>query len=196
MTNENDINTALKEINQKMLLNKKRIDIDNIVESIVIFFNNYFINLTTIVAGNIKDIKNINEDDPYIEIINKLTESFFKLIENKLQETMLDRFGSIKDKIPKLSDDDCNVELNRISSVIVNEISDFYLENASYLVNELCKNDEYSKNVSDYITKIVYNRVINMLKDRMMYSIKVIDNNNEENNQIIENINEKTINKV
>ena len=37
---------------------------------------------------------------------------------------------------------------------------------------------------------------MNKLKDQFMYSIKMIDNNYEENEQIISSINQKTINKV
>ena len=196
MTNENDINDALKKVNQNMLLNKKKIDIDNIVESLLLFFSNYFDNLSKEVFSKIKEIKNINKDNQYQEIIDKLIITFFDLLEKKIKETTLNNFNSIKDKISTLSDSDCNKELNYITSIISNELSDYYLENANNLVEELNKNLDNSKVTSEYILEIIYHRVINTLKDRLMYSIKVIDNNNEENNQFIENINEKTITKV
>lgn len=196
MTNENDINDALKKVNQNMLLNKKKIDIDNIVESLLLFFSNYFDNLSKEVFSKIKEIKNINKDNQYQEIIDKLIITFFDLLEKKIKETTLNNFNSIKDKISTLSDSDCNKELNYITSIISNELSDYYLENANNLVEELNKNIDNSKVTSEYILEIIYHRVINTLKDRLMYSIKVIDNNNEENNQFIENINEKTITKV
>ena len=196
MTNENDINDALKKVNQNMLLNKKKIDIDNIVESLLLFFSNYFDNLSKEVFSKIKEIKNIKKDNQYQEIIDKLIITFFDLLEKKIKETTLNNFNSIKDKISTLSDSDCNKELNYITSIISNELSDYYLENANNLVEELNKNLDNSKVTSEYILEIIYHRVINTLKDRLMYSIKVIDNNNEENNQFIENINEKTITKV
>ena len=64
----------------KMLLNKKKVDIDNIVESIVLFFNNYFITLSIDVTDKICNSKNISIDDSYYEIIKQLVASFFKLL--------------------------------------------------------------------------------------------------------------------
>ena len=195
MTNESDINEALREFNQNALLNKKRVDIENIVESILLFFNNYFNNLTNESIIKVIDYKNINDSDPYKEIISGLMSAFFNLIENKTKEITINNFNTIKNKISNLTDLECSKELSRISNIITNEISDYYLENANDLVNELTKEDN-NKNISDYILKILYSKVINTLKDRLMYSIKVIDNNYEENNQKLESINEKTINKV
>ena len=195
MTNENDINVALREINQKMLVNKKKIDIDNIVESILLFFNNYFNTLSDEVVNKVISLKSFDNNDSSKEIVSKLVLSFFNILENKLKDTCLNKFNSIKNDVSKLSDNECNKKLNYIASIISNQISDYYLDNAHDLINEL-NNDDDNKNISDYILKIVYNRVINTLKDRLMYGIKVIDNNYEENNLKLENINEKTISKV
>ena len=196
MVEEKDIDEALKTINQNMLLNKKKVDIDNIVESIVLFFNNYFITLSIDVTDKICNSKNISIDDSYYEIIKQLVASFFKLLQSKIMETTSNKFNNIKDKIDILSDDDSIKELNSISTVIVNNISEYYLENATDLVNEINKQGGNEKYVNDYINKIIFTKVINTLKDRLMYSIKVVDNNNEENNQIVQNISEKTIKTV
>ena len=195
MTNENDINVALREINQKMLVNKKKIDIDNIVESILLFFNNYFNTLSDEVVNKVISLKSFDNNDSSKEIVSKLVLSFFNILENKLKDTCLNKFNSIKNDVSKLSDNECNKKLNYIASIISNQISDYYLDNAHDLINEL-NNDDDNKNISDYILKTIYNRVINTLKDRLMYGIKVIDNNYEENNLKLENINEKTISKV
>ena len=63
------------------------------------------------------------------------------------------------------------------------------------LINELVFDSdlEINKRISDYLSTIVYNKIINVLKDQFMYAIKLIDNNYEENTQIMEGINEKTI---
>lgn len=195
MTNENDINAALREINQKMLVNKKKIDIDNIVESILLFFNNYFNTLSDEVVNKVISLKSFDNNDSSKEIVSKLVLSFFNILENKLKDTCLNKFNSIKNDVSKLSDNECNKKLNYIASIISNQISDYYLDNAHDLIKEL-NNDDDNKNISDYILKTIYNRVINTLKDRLMYGIKVIDNNYEENNLKLENINEKTISKV
>ena len=196
MTNESDINEVLRAFNQEALLKKKKVDIDNIVDSILLFFNNYFGNLSKEVTIKLKSLNNISEDDYYGVIINKMVFAFFNVLENKLKETTTNKFNSIRDNIPNLTDLECNKKLNYIVGVISNEISDFYLENAEILIKELIQKEEYVKVSSDYLIKVVYGKVINTLKDRLMYSIKVIDNNNEENKEKIETINEKTINKV
>ncbi len=140
MTNESDIKEALKEVNQNMLWNKKKIDIDNIVESLLLFFKNYFSNISCDVTCKIKNLKNISEDDKYKEIINRLVNAFFNMIENKIKETTLNKFNTIKEKVPTLSDNECSKELSPIANMISNELSDYYLQNASNLVDELNKN--------------------------------------------------------
>ncbi len=202
MPDEKSINDSVKSLNkelqakhQEMLLNKKRIDIDNVVESILLFFNNYFPNFSFEVANKIKEYKNITVDNPYNEIINGLVTSFFSILETKIKETTINQFGSIKNNMSLLSDEECNKELRHVSNVIANEISDCYLENAVDLVKELNNNDA-DKNVNDYILKVVYNRLMNTFKNCLVYSVKVIDNNYEENTQIMQIINEKAFNKV
>ena len=194
MVEEKDIKEALKTINQNMLLNKKKVDIDNIIESIVLFFNNYFTTLSITITDNICNAKNISNEDSHYDLIKQLVSSFFKIIQSKIKETTSSKFNNIKNKIDTLSDDDFIKELNRVSIVIVNDISEYYLENATDLINEINKREGNDKYINDYLKKVIFTKVINTLKDRLMYSIKVIDNNNEENNKIIEDISEKTVN--
>ena len=71
------------------------------------------------------------------------------------------------------------------------------ITNINMLSSEL--NQDVSEEVKNKIDKFLFDfitiRIINVLKDKFMYTITVIGNNFEENKEIIDNINEKTIQK-
>lgn len=195
MENNVDINEVLKNKNNEMLLNKKRIDLDKAMESIQMFYNNYCDNYAIEINDQLCGIKNIDINSEQGEIIKKMTASFLNMITDTLNKTISEKTMLIKEQLNNMDDIKYNKVLNYMSLNIVNQISEFYLENVNMLINELVFDSdlEINKRISDYLSTIVYNKIINVLKDQFMYAIKLIDNNYEENNQIMEGINEKTI---
>ena len=195
MTEEIDINEKLKEKHEEMLLNKKKIDIDNIVESLLLFFKNYSDNLSNEIIDRICMIKRIDDQNQEKEIVRTMVSALFDMVNKKLNDISLEKFNSFKDKIASVVDNEYSKKLNQISHSIINESFDYYLENGKILVDELSDEDN-KKIIYDYVMKTIYNKLLNKLKDQFAYSIKVIDNNYEENEQIINSISQKTMNKV
>ena len=195
MKDENDINIELKAKHEEMLLNKKKYDIDNMVESLLLFFSNYSNNLSIEIVDKICIINKIDKNNQESEIVKSMVVALFDMINQKLKENTVSKFNIFKEKMVSINNNDYNKVLNQLSHMIINEISDFYLENGIVLVNELGKDDNRIE-LNNYIMKIIYGKLINKLKDQFMYSVRLIDNNYEENEQIINSINQKIINKV
>lgn len=195
MENSVDVNELVKATNQELLLQKKKIDLDNSMESLSVFYSNY----STTMAEKMNDIickyHNIdpNSDDGKI-YLNTIT-GFFNLANKKLNEIIKENANVLKDKLATLDDDSYNKELDYMSLVITNNMLDYYGESAKMLINEVIDNldDVTCDRVSNYILEVLTVKMINKLKENMMFSMKVITNNSEENNQKIESINEKTI---
>ena len=195
MTNDIDINEELRIKHQEMLLNKKLIDIDTSVDSLLLFINNYFNNLVYEINNKINDIRDIDTSD---EMSEKMIDSFLKMIQEELKKTLSKNVERIKSNMANLNEDDYNRLLSDMTIKVANHISDFYLDNVKLLADELSNNVDVlaQKRVNDYLTNSIFIKIMNTLKDQLMYSIKVIDNNYEENYQIIQSISEKTIKQV
>ena len=82
--------------------------------------------------------------------------------------------------------------------LVTNHMSDYYLNNINLLVDEIASTKDVNKKnrISEYLINNLYRKVMDTLKDQLMYSIRVIDNNYEENNNIIQSISEKTLKQV
>ena len=85
MENNVDINEVLKNKNNEMLLNKKRIDLDKAMESIQMFYNNYCDNYAIEINDQLCGIKNIDINSEQGEIIKKMTASFLNMITDTLK---------------------------------------------------------------------------------------------------------------
>ena len=193
MVDEDGVQDALKDINQNVLNNKKRTDIDSIIDKILKFFEVHFNPLSLEVKNKIKELKNIDDTSKDSEEVNTLIDSFFSGLEGKIREE-INKISSVKENIGLLSDSECQKELNRISATIVNEISDFYLQEANGLLVKLSNYGVMNNNVDYYILRSIYQKLLNTLRDHLMISITIIDNNNAENNKKMDEINEKTLN--
>lgn len=197
MTNEADISEALQAKHQEMLLNKKIIDIDKSIESLLIFFNNFFDNLALDI-DNKMCIINYGTNTKDDEMSNKIIDSFFKMFQDELEKCLGDNINEIKDKISTIDETEYNKELSEMAILVTNHMSDYYLNNINLLVDEIASTKDVNKKnrISEYLINNLYRKVMDTLKDQLMYSIRVIDNNYEENNNIIQSISEKTLKQV
>ena len=190
-----DVSKELKIKNQEMLLNKKRIDLDTSMESLIVFYSNYSTNLASEINDRICLIRQVNSDSEQGRIMYNTITSFFFIMNKKLKELITKKTTKIKENINNINDEEYNKQLRYMSIVIVNQMLEFYGDNIDMLVVELTNDvDDITKDrISNYLFEIIYGKMMNMLKDKFMYSIKVISNNYEENNQVIEDINNKTL---
>ena len=194
MENNVDVVHELQIKNQELYINKLIIDLENAMESLLIFYSNY---LDT-------NIKNINEkiisllDDKQniekCEIITQVVNSFFNLFKDKLNSMIKDRLTVIKSNIQNIDTFNYEKMLNNESLIIVNQISDYYQENVYMLIDEIIPEAKLRKlDIKDYLLNTVYLKIINTLKDKLMYSIKLINNNYDENTTMLKVINQKTL---
>jgi len=196
--NSIDVTKELQQKNQEMLLNKKMIDLDKAMESLLVFYNNYCSNVAIDINNRICLYRNVEIESEQGKIFYNTITSFFQIVMNKLKEIINNNTSVLKRKLSSFSDEEYTNELNHISLEIINQMSDYYINNVGMLGNELNQDasDDIKTRISDYLIEMITVKMLNMLKDKVMFSIKVINNNYEENYQVIENINEKTLNNV
>ena len=171
MDNNVDINKELQLKNQEMLLNKKKIDLDTSMESLLVFYSNYSTNLATEINNRICMIKNINSDSEQSKIMYNTITSFFFLLSKKLQELITKKTDKIKEKLSTIDDKEYDKELKYMSIVVINQMLEYYGETIDMLVEELTRDesDVNKDKISNYLFEIIYGKMMNMLKDKFIY---------------------------
>jgi hypothetical protein len=198
MENEIEIKEAIKANNEMMLLNKRIVDFDKAMDSFKVFYFGYLDEYEDNILKAICSYKKIASDNTTALEIQQVITAFVNSHKDELSR-LIDEYGSkIKDKMPLLDDNEYRKELNQMMLVIVNSISEFCTENINMLIEECVKgeDEDTNKKITNYLKVIVYGKLINTLRDNFSYSIRIIDNNHEENNRRMEIINQKTLNRV
>lgn len=190
-----DVTRELQLKNQEMLLNKKKIDLDTSMESLLVFYSNYLTNIAVEVNNKICQYHEIEPNSEQGKIFYNTIMSFFIITSKKLDEIVKMNIEPIKSNLVNLTDKEYIDLLNKVSIKITDELLNYYNENINMLCSELNQdiNEALKKNIERYLFDIMTIKMINMLKDKLMFSIRVISNNYEKNAEIIENINEKTL---
>ena len=194
--NNNDINNELKEKNQEMFLNKKKIDLDKAMESVLDFYRKYAAsNVANEVNNQVCLYHGVSPNSEQGKIFYNTITTFFFLACDELKKVIIANTDPLKARLGSIPDEEYSNVLEHLSVVITNYMSDYYLEKKDMLSNELNQNvaEEIKRKIDKYILDVVSVKMINMLKDKFMYAIMVINNNNKENYQVMENINGKTI---
>ena len=193
--NDVDVIKELQNKNEEMLLNKKIIDLETSMESLLVFYDNYSKSLSSEINDKVCSYKNINLDTDEGKINLNTINGFLNILSNKLKELVNKSVDRLKEKLNTISDEKYNKELRYMSIHIINKMLEFYGENIDMLIEEINNDtDELTKTrINNYLFEIIYGKLMNILKDKFMYSIKVISNNSEENNQVIDNINRKIL---
>lgn len=196
MENNFDVNEQLREKNQEMLLEKKKTDLDKSTDTLIEFYR--FYSLETIV-NEIKDrvcvFNNVDGQSEQAEIFKRTIVAFLSVACDEFEKELKNKRELLKIKITKLSDEAYNKELQYLSVSVTNYLSEYYIKNLEMLNMELNQstNEENKERIMKYLTDVITVKMINNLREKFIYSMKVISNNNEENKEIIESINEKTI---
>ena len=195
MNEDIDINKELQQKNQEMLLNKKRIDLDTSMESLFVFYSNYATNIATEINNRVCAYHEIDSNSEQGKIFYNIIISFFSMVSNKLKEIISTNIEPVKSKLSIITDEEYSELLSTVSNNMIKEINDYCFNNIYMLNSEI--NQDVSEDVKycidNYLNEIINVKMINMLKDKFMFAIKVISNNYVENKEVIENINEKTI---
>ena len=190
-----DVSKELQHKNQEMLSNKKKIDLDNSMESLVLFYSNYSTNIASEINTRVCSLRGISQDSEQSMIFYNTITSFFFLASKKLKEIIASVIIPLKEKLDTINDENYSDVLNHTYLVITNKMYDYYTESINMLSNELNQdvNEEIKNKINSYVFDVITVKMMNTLRDKFMYGIKVINNNNEENKEVMETINEKTI---
>jgi hypothetical protein len=195
-----DISRELKEKNQEMLLEKKKTDLDKSTDSLIEFYRFYSTETVATEIGNrICTFHNIDIHSEQAEIFNKTIVVFLTTACETFENEIKTKRDILKQKIKELSDEEYNKALQLFSVSITNSLSEYYIANLEMLNVELNQNvdDETKEKIKKYLYDIIAVKMINNLKEKFIYSMKVISNNNVENKEVIDIINEKTgVNRV
>ena len=164
------------------------------MKTLLLFYNKYCDYLSRDVSDKIIFMMDNQDNISQKEIIKKIVESFFKLFNEKLNITIGERLSNIKTNISTINMDDYENLLNDETSIIVNQISNYCNESINSLISELKEFvSTHQTYLNDYLTGIIGLKLIDTLKDKLKYSIKLINNNYGENTAVLQRINEKTL---
>jgi hypothetical protein len=193
-----DIKQTLLDTNQELLLNKKKIDLDKALESLQLFYISYTPGIATEIKKTVCSYRNIDSQSEQAMVFYRTITSFFMMASKQIKEIVDREKEPLKNKISEMSDDEYNKELGRLSLLILNKTKDYFFENASMLISELDQNvdDDTKSKIDKYVLEMLTVKVINIIKDKLMFYLKVISNNNEENKEMIDNINNNTVSKL
>ena len=190
-----DVEKELEKKNQELFINKMIIDLENAMDSLLMFYSNYCDSVSNEVINTTNSYFD-NKNAESFEMISNLVTSFFSMLKDDLNKIIKERLDVIKSNIQKIDSLNYEKKLSSESLIIVNKFSDFYQNNVYMLISELEENiKEHRLDFKDYLLNGLYLKLINTLKDKLMYSIKLIGNNYDENTLMLQTINEKTLHK-
>ncbi len=189
-----DVVEQLRLKNQELYINKLIIDLENAMDSLIIFYSNYCDTLSLDVSNTIVSYLNENTIE-YQEMIIKVVTSFFSLLNDKLNKEINERFNIIKKNIKKIDSLSYETKLEEESLIISNSLSDYYQDNINMLIEEIINIiiQEKRNDLQEYLQTIIHRKLINTLKDKLAYTIKLINNNYDVNTMMLQSINEKTL---
>ncbi len=137
MDNNVNIEEELRIKNQELLLNKRKIDLDTSMDSVIVFFSNYTNGLVTEVQSKVCELKNIDSNSDQSKIIGYTITQFFSHIADELKQLVLDSANKIKEKINILTDDEYKEELQNMTETVIKKMKSFCNDNVAMLVDEL-----------------------------------------------------------
>ena len=141
MDNNVDINEELKIKNQELFLNKKKIDLETSMDTVIVFFSNYTNGFATEVNNKVCEMKNIDPNSEQSKIMGYTITKFFASVADELKNKVLAGVEIIKEKLSTLTDDEYIKELKTMSENVINELLQYCNENVGMLVEELAGDD-------------------------------------------------------
>ena len=194
MDNNIDVVEQLKIKNHELYINKMIIDLENTMESFILFYNNFCDSFLKEIVSKITFLLDDSQNSDKKTMTNNTILSFFTMYKENVKNEIDTRTKLIRDYIKENDISNYNKKLNSEALLIVNQITDYYHENINMLIDEL---SQYIKNnelyFKDYLLNTVRHKLINTLSVQLMYSVKLINNNSDENTMMLQTINEKTL---
>ena len=187
-----DLQEELKNKNYELYINKLIVDLEKTMESLLMFYSNYCDTLSKDSTNII--ISYLDNSLEKQDTVSNLVNTFFGMIKGKINTIIKERLENIKNNIQNIDHINYEKKLNDEALLIANQLSDYYQENIYMLIDEISKDiTTYRLDFKDYLLNTLYRKLINTLRDKLMYSIKLINNNYDENTMMLETINQKTL---
>lgn len=187
-----DVQEELKNKNYELYINKLIVDLEKTMESLLMFYSNYCDTLSKDSTNTI--ISYLDNSLEKQDTVSNLVNTFFGMIKGKINDIIKERLENIKNNIQNIDHINYEKKLNDEALLIANQLSDYYQENIYMLIDEISKDiTTYRLDFKDYLLNTLYRKLINTLIDKLMYSIKLINNNYDENTMMLETINQKTL---
>ena len=172
-----DVVKELEIKNREIFDNKIIIDLEKTMDSLIMFYGNYCDTVSNEVINTINLYLDKKDDTSY-EMISNLVTSFFTMLKGDLNKIVNERLTLIKADIQSINSFNYEKKLTNESLIITNQISDFYQEKIYELIDAVKDNvKEHRLDLKDYLLTAVYLKLMNTLKDKLMYSVKLIKNN-------------------
>ncbi len=186
MDNNIDVLKQLEVKNHEIFINKLNIDLDN-----------YFQNLDI----TIKDIVNKLRNELDLALVSLSIENngafnpFFDAINEKIVSLNVNRLNTLKNTIQEIDEVNYEEIVNNDSKLFIQELSAFYLNNVTNLINEVTMNlDEFKKKrITDYLKESFYQKFTSRISETLIFNNKVLINNYLANCERLESINQKTL---
>ncbi len=137
MDNNVDINEELRIKNQELFLNKKKIDLETSMDTVIVFFSNYTDGLATEVNNKVCELRKIDPTSEQSKILGYTITKFFANLADELKKRVLENVDTIKEKIASLTDEEYIKELKIMSENVINQLLQYCDENVGMLVEEL-----------------------------------------------------------
>lgn len=187
MENNIDVVKQLEVKNHEIFVNKLNIDLDNHFQNLKITMQDIINKLHS--ELDIAIISLTNEEN------SEINYHFFDLINDKLVVLSNNRLSSLKNTIKEIDDIDYEECIDSETNAFVQELSTFYKENISKLIDDLGNNlDEFKKKrIIDYLNGAFFQKFIMKIKEALTFNNKVLLNNYYANCERIESINQKTL---
>ena len=193
---DEELKEQIKSSNEGVLLNKRNVDVDKSMESLVSFFSEYAPTRAIDICEQICLKKGIDSKSDEGLFILEIVKTFLNNLIDELKKQLTEKKEVIKGQIDNLTDEEVNNKLRDMSMIVYNHLLEYLKIKIEELIDVVASNEteEVKETIRSYLNNYIYGKIMNTLKENMMIYIHVVDNNTEENNIIFQRINEKTLN--
>ena len=174
MDNNVDLNKEIIIQTNDLLSNKNDIDVDNTMETFLLYCNMRCDAISYNVTYTICNEYIVKADSNKKQIAEQTIKGFFTLLKSGIEKMIKEKTNEVRNSINQ----DNNKKQQELNNVVIKSVGDFYITKVRELI-EVIKNIDstYADRIDDYFLQTVFNNLINSLEDTLKYSTFTINNN-------------------
>lgn len=196
MDNSVNVKEELAVKQDEMLITNNKANLDNAMDSLISFFNNYSTcTLADEINNRICSIQNIDINSEQSKIMQNTIVGFFTILSTELKKSIDKKTTKLKEYLDNMTSEEYNKSLRYMAIHINNELLNFYEQNINMLMEELAADvDEVTKEkISNCFFEYIHEKLMALLNSNFNNSIMLIGNNFKRNKEIIQKMSEKTL---